>query len=392
MDNEPAQRADHLNETFQQEVRSWLREHVPDEPLAPMFTEEGVAQHKRWERALYDAGYAVLGWPREYGGADADMRRQVTFQEEYLRAEAPDRINRLALGLAGPTILAFGTDEQKTRWLPGIASSEQLWCQGFSEPEAGSDLAGLRTTGVRNGDHLVVNGQKVWTSLAIHADWMFSLVRTNLESKHRGISYLMIDMSSPGIEVRPIRQLHGEPGFAEVFLSDVRVPVENVVGEIDDGWRVARATLGFERALALGNHVRYSQEAGELVALAHRLDLADDPQVRDRIAQVFAQTEAFRFHVTDLVDQLADGSLPGAEASLTKLFWSEMEADIYDLALEMLGPLAELSEVADEALSPPRFHRNYWHSRASHIFAGTTEIQKNIIAERILGLPREVTR
>ncbi|MPY86007.1 MAG: acyl-CoA dehydrogenase, partial [Actinophytocola sp.] len=181
------------------------------------------------------------------------------------------------------------------RWAwPGIASGEELWCQGFSEPDAGSDLAGLRTTAVRDGDHFVVNGQKVWTSLGIYADWMFALVRTNTESKHRGISYLMIPMSSPGIDVRPIRQLHGEPGFAEVFLSDVEVSVANAVGDVDDGWRVARATLGFERALALGNHVRYSLEAGELVDLATRLHLADDPQVRDRVARVFAQTEVFR--------------------------------------------------------------------------------------------------
>lgn len=391
MDHEQAG-ADHSYESFRHDVRTWLQANVPDEPLAPMFTEKGAAEHKEWERQLFDAGYAVIGWPKEYGGADADVRQQVIFQEEYLRSGGPSRINRLALGLAGPTILAFGTDAQKGRWLPGIASSEELWCQGFSEPEAGSDLAGLTTTAVRDGDGLVLNGQKVWTSLAILADWMFALVRTGTASKHGGISYVMIEMDSPGIEVRPIRQLHGEPGFAEVFLTDVRVPIGNVVGEIDDGWRVARATLGFERALALGNHVRYSREADELVQLALRLGVADDPQVRDRVAQVYAQTEVFRFHVAELIEQFADGSLPGPEASLTKLFWSAMESDIYDAALEMLGPLAELAEDAATAVSPSGFHRDYWHSRASHIFAGTTEIQKNIIAERILGLPREVVR
>jgi alkylation response protein AidB-like acyl-CoA dehydrogenase len=254
---------------FRDELRAWLRENVPADPLEPSSTPEGFEAHRRWERRLYEAGYAALSWPVEYGGRDADLLTQAIFVEEYARAQAPVRINVLGLGLAGPTLLRFGTEEQRRRWLPGILSCDDVWSQGFSEPEAGSDLANIRTRAELDGDAYVLNGQKTWTSLGRFADWMFALVRTDLLApRHRGLTFLMVDLHTPGIEVRPIVQITGDAGFAEVFLSDVRVPVGNVVGEVNGGWPVAMATLAFERATGLGSHVRFSRDVRALVELA----------------------------------------------------------------------------------------------------------------------------
>jgi alkylation response protein AidB-like acyl-CoA dehydrogenase len=315
---------------------------------------------------------------------------QAIFGEEYLRVGGPTRLNRLALGLAGPTVIKFGTDAQRERWLPGMLSCDELWCQGFSEPEAGSDLAGLRTRAERDGDDLVLNGQKIWTSMSRFANWMFALVRTDPSaSRHRGITFVMIPMDTPGIELRPIRQLHGEPGFAEVFFTDVRVSVAYVIGEIGEGWPVAMATLGFERGTGLGDHVRFARDVADLVELARRTGTADDPLVRDEIAARWVEVEQFRRHMQRTATRLAAGGSIGPEASMTKLFWSEMEVRIFETALYILGPLAELADEAPGALAEPGFQRRYWHARASHIFAGTSEVQRNIVSERVLGLPRE---
>lgn len=385
MDAEPE---DHQR-AFRTEVRRWLREHVPTSPLPPIHTEEGVCAHRAWERELLEGGYAALHWPREFGGADAGLVAQAIFQEEYLLADGPQRLNRLGLGLVGPTIIEFGTEAQKRRWLPGILSCEELWCQGFSEPDAGSDLAAVRTRAERDGEDLVVNGQKIWTSLATFADWMFALVRTDVVApKHRGLTYLLIPMDSVGIEIRPIRQLHGELGFAEVFLTDVRVPAANVLGEFGDGWRVAMTTLGFERGMALGNHVRFTRDVEDLARLAIAAGVADDPTVRDAIAHRFVEAQVFRRYMQHKLAQMAAGADLGPSASITKLYWSEMEARIFETAIEVLGPRAELHG-APAALGPEDFHRRYWHARAARIYAGTNEVQRNIIAERVLGLPKE---
>jgi alkylation response protein AidB-like acyl-CoA dehydrogenase len=377
-------------QAFRDEIRAWLQESVPAEPLAPTSTPEGFAQHRAWEKRLYEAGYAAISWPREYGGRDAGLLSTAIFQEEYTRAGAPDRINVLGLGLAGPTLMVYGTDEQKRRWLPGILSADDVWCQGFSEPDAGSDLAGLRTTAVREGDEYVVNGQKVWTSSGRYADWMFTLVRTDPDAqKHRGISFLMIDMHSPGIEVRPIVQINGDAGFAEVFLTEVRVPAANLVGQEHDGWRVAMTTLGFERGTGLGAHVRFTKDLQELVELIKAVGLQDDPLVRDRVARLYAETRVFTHHTYRTLTTLAKGGPIGPEASLNKLYWSQMEARIYDAGMDVMGPHAELLPEAGAAVDHDSWLKRYWYSRASLIYAGTSEIQKNIIAERVLGLPKE---
>lgn len=375
-------------EGFRAAVRAWLQANVPTERLPPAATEQGLEAHREWERKLHAAGYSVLEWPREFGGGGAGLAKQAAFQEEYVRSGAPERLNRLALGLAGPTLIAFGTTEQQARWLPGMASCSELWCQGFSEPEAGSDLANLRSLAELDGDDLVVTGHKTWTSLAAHADWMFALVRTDTSGpKQHGITYVMIPMCGPGVTVQPLRQLHGEPGFAEVFLDEVRVPIANVIGELHDGWRIASASLAFERGHGLGDHVRFSRDVVTLVELVERMGLAQDGWVRDQVAQRFVETEVFRHHMQRVVGSASDG-VPGLEASLTKLFWSEMEVRLFETMMAVAGPMAELTEEASGSVQPHRFHRRYWHARAACIFAGTNEIQRNIVAQRLLGLPR----
>jgi alkylation response protein AidB-like acyl-CoA dehydrogenase len=384
-------------QAFRDEVRSWLAANVPGERLPASSTREGLEAHRDWERKLYDAGYAAIHWPRQYGGRDADQLWAAIFQEEYARAEAPERINVLGLALAGPTLIAYGSEQQKHRWLPGILSCDDIWCQGFSEPEAGSDLAGIRTTAQREGDEFVVNGQKIWTSLGRFADWIFALVRTDRDApKHKAITYLMIDMHSRGIEVRPIVQINGDAGFSEVFFTDVRVPVENVVGEINDGWRVAMTTLGFERGTGLGTHVRFSRDLRHLAELVRAMGLQDDPVVRDRVAKRYVETEVYRHNMYRTLTTLASGKPIGPEASLNKLYWSEMEVGIFEAGMEVLGPYAEVtteSEAASALLGGTsgwgRWQKQYWYSRAACIYAGTSEIQKNIIAELVLGLPKE---
>ncbi len=375
---------------FRDEVRAWLAAHVPSKPLRPSSTEEGLEAHRAWEKKLYEAGYAAIHWPAEYGGRGADLLTQAIFSEEYARAGAPERVNVLGLGLAGPVLIDFGTEEQKHRWLPGILSCDAIWSQGFSEPDAGSDLAALSTSAVRDGDHLVVNGQKIWTTLGRFADWIFTLVRTNRDAApHQGITVVMIPMDTPGIEVRPIMQINEDPGFSEVFFTDVRVPVDNVVGEVDDGWRIAMATLGYERGTGLGNHIRFSNNVQELVALARDAGVDEEPLVRDDVAQRFIETEVFRHHMHRTLTRMATGQAPGPEASLNKLYWSEMEARIFGSGLELMGPAAVLSDKASAAPEIPNWQKRYWYARAATIYAGTSEIQKNIIAERVLGLPKE---
>lgn len=375
--------------TFRDQAKKWLAAHVPTAEMPPIYTREGVDAHREWERTLHGAGYAAMHWPEEYGGGGTDYITQAIFQEEYQHAHAPTRLNRMGLGLIGPTIIEFGTDEQKERWLPGILSCDELWCQGFSEPEAGSDLAAIRTRGTIDGGDLILNGQKTWTSLSIFADWMFALVRTGEPfERHRGLTYVLIPMTSTGIELRPIRQLHGEPGFSEVFFTDVRIPISYVIGEIGQGWRIAMATLGYERGTGLGEHVRFTQSVEELARLARRVGNDRDPIVRDAIAARYVDAQVYQRFMQNLVASIAAGVDIGSRSSLVKLYWSEMDARIHETALTILGPLAELDD-APASLVGPRFHRNYWHARASRIFAGTSEIQKNIISERLLGLPKE---
>ena len=385
------------NAAFRDEVRTWLAEHREQiEQTRALDWEEGgeaFERHREWERTLHAAGLAAAHWPVEYGGRGASLVQQAILTEEYVRAGAPERINRLGLGLLGPTLMLFGTDEQKQQHLPRILNCDEIWCQGFSEPNAGSDLASLRTRAVLEGDEWVVDGQKIWTSLGRFGDWIFTLVRTDPQApKHGGITFLLIDMHSPGVEVRPLVQINGDARFAEVFFSNVRVPRANVVGEVNGGWKVAMATLGFERGTGLGSPAAFNRMFRDLVDLTRRQPrdagvAADDPDVRRRVAQAYIETRVFELTTQRTLSQLSKGRPLGPEASLTKLYWSEMEARMEELAVDVLGPRGELQPGTRDAVG--EFFNDYLYARASMIYAGTSEVQKNIIATRVLGLPRE---
>jgi alkylation response protein AidB-like acyl-CoA dehydrogenase len=378
---------------FRDELRAWLEANLP-EPFAGSRNEEEQGEYfaylRAWQRRVAAGGWAGLSWPVEYGGRGVGIIEQAIFQEEWARAEAPPLINVLALSLIGPTIIAVGTDEQKRRFLPPMLSADQIWCQGFSEPNAGSDVAALGTKAVRDGDHFVVNGQKIWTSLAQVSDWCLLLVRTDPQApKHKGITALLVDMQSPGVEVRPLRQMTGEAGFNEVFFSEVRVPVENVLGEINKGWHTAIATLMNERAhLGSGIYVQFKRSLDALVARARETMRAsrpasEDPVIRQKLAQAYLELEIFRLTNQRALSKMAHSSVPGPEGSILKVYWSEMNQRIVQTAMEALGPYAQL-----EGFDDGRWVYNYLRARGNTIEAGTSEIQRNIIAERVLGLPK----
>jgi alkylation response protein AidB-like acyl-CoA dehydrogenase len=367
---------------FRAELRAWIERTLTDEMRNGRFEDAG----REWSRKLHEGGYAGLTWPKEYGGTAAPYSYQAIFLEEMARAEAPPHIGVIGLGMAGPTIMAHGTEEQKARYLAPILSAEEIWCQGFSEPGAGSDLAGVRTSAQLEGDRFVVAGQKVWSSFAHIADWCLLLARSDPESsRHAGLTYLIVDMHSPGVEVRPLRQITGEAEFNEIFFTGVQVPVENVLGDVGGGWQVAmttllheRGTLGFALQAALEVQVR------KLVALAR--DRGADPLQRDRIAREWIEMQALRFTNSRALSQLVKTGIPGPEGSIAKLVWSEANQRVTKLALELLGPDAPLAD----GNAP---YGGYWQhqqlrSRGNTIEAGTSEILRNIIAERVLGLPR----
>jgi alkylation response protein AidB-like acyl-CoA dehydrogenase len=373
---------------FRAELRSWLEENIADELRghrggAARF--DGPAM-REWSRALYDAGYAGLTWPKEYGGGGAPYTHQAIFLEELARAEAPPHIGVIGLGMAGPTIMAHGTEEQKARHLAPILSAEEIWCQGFSEPDAGSDLAGVRASARLEDGHFVVDGQKVWSSFAHLAHWCLLLTRSDPEStRHAGLTYLIVDMHSPGVEVRPLQQITGESEFNEIFFTGARVPAENVLGDVGGGWQVAmttllheRGTLGFALQAALEVQVR------KLVALAR--DRGADQLQRDRIAHEWSEMQALRFTNARALSQLVKTGLPGPEGSISKLVWSEANQRVTKLALELLGPDAALS--ADNAPYGGYWQHQQLRSRGNTIEAGTSEILRNIVAERVLGLPK----
>jgi alkylation response protein AidB-like acyl-CoA dehydrogenase len=376
---------------FRQELRSWFEANIPEhsEPHAGRM-DESVS--REWAKKLHEAGYAGLTWPKEYGGAGAPYTHQAIFLEESARAETPDHIGVIGLGMAGPTIIAHGTPEQKGH-LKHILSGEEVWCQGFSEPGSGSDLASLRTRAEDDGDSFVVNGQKVWSSFAHIADYCILLVRTDPEApKHNGITYLLVDMHSPGVDVRPLRQITGDPEFNEIFFSDVRVPKENVVGEINSGWQVAMTTLLHERGtLGFALTARLEVQVRKVIALAKepRADgsvPADDPLIRDRIARHWSELQALRFTNYRALTGLVKTGVPGPEGSVAKLHWSETNQRLTKLAIEILGPEAQLD--AEEGRWNGYWQYQQLRSRGNTIEAGTSEVLRNIISERVLGLPR----
>jgi alkylation response protein AidB-like acyl-CoA dehydrogenase len=381
---------------FRAGLRAWLRDHRPSEwqpDTDPRRERWGLEQSRAWSRRLFQAGYMGLTWPKEHGGQAAPYTHQAILLEEIARAEAPEHVGIIGLAMAGPTLIAHGTEAQKKAHLDKILSADEIFCQGFSEPGAGSDLASLRTRAERDGDGFVLNGQKVWSSFAHIADWCILLARTNPDApKHKGLTYFLVDMHAPGVEVRPLRQLTGDPEFNEIFLTDVRVPADQVVGEVDGGWGVAMTTLLHERGtLGFALTVRLEVTLRKLVQLARRSDgtgrrAADDPLVRDRVARLWIDLQGLRYTNYRALTSLVRTGIPGPEGSVAKLHWSEANQRLGKLALEVLGTAAQL-DGGDSAWG------GYWQyqqlrSRGNTIEAGTSEVLRNIIAERVLGLPR----
>jgi alkylation response protein AidB-like acyl-CoA dehydrogenase len=376
-------------DAFREEVRSWLERHVPAEPLPSFDTKEGFDAHRAWEKRLDEGGYSMVPWPVEYGGRGADLLEWLIFEEEYYRVGAPKRVNQNGIFLLGPTIMEYGTPEQRARFLPKMASSEEVWAQGWSEPNAGSDMAAIQATAVREGDHYVVNGQKTWASRGAYADWLFGMFRTDPDSvRHRGLTFILVPLDLPGVTVRPIEQLDGLPGFAEVFLDDVRVPAENRLGDEGRGWQVAMSTAGFERGLMLRSPARFQETARRLVELYRAHADRAEPALRNEVVRCWADAEAYTLETYRTVSRLLDGAKIGPEASLNKIFWSELDLRMHETALQILEERAELLPEAPAAHDVGSWLDGYLFALSGPIYAGTNEIQRNIIAERILGLPR----
>lgn len=378
---------------FRDELRAWLEANLPDKTTQPVRSSEtGFAYHeyfKEWQRKLFDGSYAGIAWPKEFGGRGATFIEQAIYQEELALAEAP-QMATIGLSLVGPTIIAVGTDAQKKRYLPGMLSGDEIWCQGFSEPNAGSDLAALETKGVLDGDHFVVNGQKIWTSYAHIADLCMLVVRTDTTApKHKGITCLLVDMKLPGITVRPLKMMSGDSNFNEMFFSNVRVPAACVLGKVNDGWNVAITALSNERAnLGSGLYVAFKRNLDAVVEHARRLrrhgkPVLEDTAIRQKLAQAYVDLEVFRLNTTRALSTLMKTGAPGPEGSIQKLYWSELNQRHAQLAMEVLGPYAQLTQFDDG-----RWVYNYLRCRGNTIEAGTSEVQRNIIAQRVLGLPR----
>lgn len=382
---------------FRDEIRTWLAEHLTGE-IAALGNVGGPADEAgwdvrvEWERLLGHDRWIGLSWPLEYGGRGANVAQQIIYSEEYARANAPASISFFGEGLFAPTLIQFGTDEQKHRFLPKIQRAEELWCQGFSEPNAGSDLANVQTRAELDGDEWVINGQKVWTTLAHRADWCFVITRTDPESKsHHGLSYLLVPMDQPGIEVRPLRQMTGSSEFNEVFFDGARTARENVLGPVGEGWKVAMATLGFERGTAfLSQQLGFEQELAYVLDVAQKNGASGDPVRRDELAQRYIGLQVMKYNGMRMLTNLVKRGVLGPEASIGKLFWTSWHRAFGETAMKVLG--AEALTVADSyggTYDLDDLHRIFMASRAETIYAGSSEIQHNIIGERVLGLPRE---
>ncbi len=378
-------------EAFRAELRGWLAEHVPAGYGADAFEEFATLEEeftflRNWQAQLAEARWVGAHWPSEYGGRGAGPEEHYLLQEEMAAARAPEVINRIGVNLVGPSLMTHGTEEQRRRFLSRILSAEDIWCQLFSEPGAGSDLTSLRTRAIPDGDHFVVSGQKVWTSWAQYSDFGILLARTDPDAKRaRGISYMILDMHSPGVEVRPLRQLTGSSEFNEVFLNDVRVPKENLVGALHDGWSIAQTTLAHERGTSPRQLVIHRMLLDDLIRLARTLP-PDDPR-RGRIAQAAIEVEIAKWHNWRTLTRRIRGEPLGPESSFIKLYWSEMSQRMHDVVMDVLGP-AGILDGGPHSVARGRLVRSYLYYRAASIFAGTNEVQRNIIAGRVLGLPR----
>lgn len=373
---------------FRSEIRDWLAIHAPKERLPSLDTEEGFALHRAWEKTLHKDNWGMVTWPTEYGGRGCNLIDWLIFEEEYYRADAPLRVSQNGIFLLGPTIMEYGTPEQKQRFLPPMAAGDEIWAQAWSEPNAGSDLAAITSKAVRDGDEYVISGHKIWSSRAVFADWCFGLFRTEEGSaRHKGLSKILVPLGSKGLTIRPIAQLDGDPGFAELFFDEVRVPVANLLGPEHGGWGVAMATAGFERGLLLRSPARFQAAAARLVSLYRQFSnqLADG--VWAQIRQAYMDAERFNAATYALVARVGQGQSISSEASANKLFWSEMDKAMHRTAMSIMGAQAEL-EQGLEAIDGGRWLDGYMFSLAGTIYAGTNEIQRNILAERVLGLPK----
>jgi len=384
---------------FRAQAREWLEKNKPtniaDRGFALAIDGETVKALKDWQRRLYEAGYLGIAWPKEYGGQGKTIMDSAIFNEEVARVRAPAPLNELGLAMGGPTILEHGTEEQKRRYIKKILTCEEVWCQGFSEPASGSDMAALQTKAVLDGDQFIVNGQKVWTSIGHLSDWCMLLVRTDPNlPKHKGLSYLLVDMHSSGITVQPLRQMTGEAEFNQMFFEDVRVPRENLLGPLNGGWGVALTTLMNERAtLSLAIVMRFRNVFDDLCDLARRV-IADGSCKLDRriirqtLAQFHVDLESMRFLAYRNFSHLQRGGTPGPEGSISKVMWSELNQRMQEFAMVLQGPRAALMEGSNYVVDDGRWQYGLMRSRGNTIEEGTSEVQRGIIAERLLGLPK----
>ena len=362
--------------SLRDEARAWLAEHV--RPLPSVDTAAGFAAHREWERELAAARLSVVSWPAAYGGRDATLSEWLAFEEEYWSASAPVRVGQNGVFLLAPVLYSFGSQGQRDRYLPPMATADEVWAQAWSEPDAGSDLAALRSRAARTDGGWLLSGTKTWSSRAAFADRAFGLFRTDPEAaRHRGLTYLLFDLRAPGVTVRPIRQLDGGTGFAEIFLDEVFVPDSDVVGEPGDGWRIAMSTAGHERGLSLRSPGRFVAAADRLAALWR--SVGSPPEFRDRVTDAWLRARAYQAHTAEVAARLDDGGSLGPESSMGKVFWSDLDVALHETALDLLGPEAELTG---------RWSDEYLFSLAGPIYAGTNEIQRTVIAQRVLGLPR----
>lgn len=382
------------HDAFREEVREWLAANVPAEPLKSYDTEEGFQQHREWEAKMNEGRWGMVTWPSELGGRDADLIQWLIFEEEYYKAGAPNRVNQNGIFLLGPTLMEYGTPEQKADILPKMANGTEVWAQGWSEPGAGSDMAAIRSKAELSecGEYYIINGQKTWSTRAVWADQCFGMFRTDPESKrHHGLTFILVPLNLEGITVRPIPQLDGLPGFAEIFFDNVKVPVNRRLGDEGKGWEVAMATAGFERGLMLRSPARFQETARRLINLykENQASADRDPAIRDAVIKAYMSAESYCLTTYETACRLIKGGKIGAESSTNKIFWSELDQKMHEAAMDILSARAELEPFAPEAKGVGKWLDGFLFAQSGPIYAGTNEIQRNIIAERMLGMPRK---
>jgi alkylation response protein AidB-like acyl-CoA dehydrogenase len=373
---------------FRREVRTWLTDHKP-ESMPVLDSAEGFAAHRQWEKRLFDARLSAVSWPAEYGGRAASLSQWLIFEEEYYRADCPVRVSQNGLFLLAPTLFEYGTTDQRERFLRRMARADDIWAQAWSEPDAGSDLASLRSTAAKVDGGWRLNGQKVWSTRAPFADWCFGLFRSDRDAqRHRGLTYYLVPLDAAGVTVRPIYQLDGNPSFGEIFFDDVFVPDADVLGEVNAGWKVAMSTASSERGLSLRSPGRFLASANRLVQLCREVGDEAPPSLREDVAQAWMDADAYRLNTAKTVSRMNDGESLGAEMSMNKIFWSELDVRLHATAMHLLGDRAELTPAAPASAGTGRWSDDWLFSLPGPIWGGANEVQRNIVAERVLGLPR----